>query len=350
MNRVDLLDKLATVAPALAASDLIPVLSHLWFTGTHVMAFNDQIAISTPCKTEFTGAVPGTVLLNLLKSSRAKEAELLPQDGNLQVKAASSRLKLAMLPKDSFIFEMPKPNVKETLAVDMKRFVAGIDACMRSVGKDTSSPDTTGVTLTAGESSLSLYSTNNATVSHAAVKLARKAPFKERVILSASFCEELLALVKGKEQTHVEIYDDHALCVAGGTVLFGRLVESDKPLPFDEIMARHFPASAKKQLVPIPSKLKLILERATIIADAKGGMVRTAVTVKDGRMRFVTKSDRGEVIDSMQVGEQQPEVSVMLEARLLKVGYGHFDKMLVAADCCVMAGDGTLYMVAAVGG
>src|ERR1700757_1851266 len=94
MLRKEILDKVQTVSPALANNDLVPVLSHLWFTGTSLMAYNDQIAISVPCKTDFKVAVPGATFISLLKNTIAKEIELSVANDEMQIKAASSRLKL----------------------------------------------------------------------------------------------------------------------------------------------------------------------------------------------------------------------------------------------------------------
>lgn len=346
MNRIELLDKLLVISPALASNDMITIMTHFWFNGTHVMAYNDQIAIQVPCKTDFTGAVPGNVLLDLLKASRAKDVELTVVDDNLSIKAASSRFKLGLLPPEQFIFDMPKPS-KNSLPVNTKLFLDRIENCMRSVSGDTSVPDQLGITLLDDQESISLFATNGSTVSTSYIKTTGKVPFEDRVILSTVFCQQMLRLAKDHSKAlQLEVQDDFSLLTYGTTALFGRLIESEKPLNFEDIMKRHFTEADKKQLISIPTKLKLILDRAVIITDAKVDQTKTVVTVRDGRMRFSSKSDRGEVFDSMQIEDQQPEVSIKVDPRLLKNGYGFFDHMLVTETCVVMVKEDMTYLVA----
>ena len=59
---------------------------------------------------------------------------------------------------------------------------------MRSVSSDLSVSDQAGVTLMVDGDELSLFSTNNATLSTNTLKLTAKPPFKERIILPALFC------------------------------------------------------------------------------------------------------------------------------------------------------------------
>src|SRR5215472_8801178 len=112
MDRKQFLDKLELVGKALATSDTVPILNHIWFTGTQATAYNGQIAISVPCKTDFSGAVPGEILIKLMRNSKAKAVEFASTQKEVSIKAASAKLKLAMMPPSNFIFEMPAPTNK----------------------------------------------------------------------------------------------------------------------------------------------------------------------------------------------------------------------------------------------
>lgn len=352
MNRKDLLDKLETVSPALSDSDLLPVMTHFWFTGggdPEIMAYNDQIGISVPFDAGVEGAVPGAILLSLLKNSKALAVEFTPQEaGALKVKAASSTLTLALLPAKQFLFDMPEPRAKDTLPWKSKaQFLDCIETCMRSVGADTSVPDQLGVTLIPNDDSLDAYSTNNSSLSYARIGLTKPSTLKKRVILPGAFCNQMLKLGRSVKDFHIEFHDDYALFVAKGVRLFGRLIESERPVDFAGAMKHHFPDGVRKQLVPIPTKLRLILERAIIITDAAADQGTTVVTCKDRQMKFVSKTDRGEVVDTMQVGDGQPDVAVRLEPKLLKHGYEFFDEMVITDRCAIMARGHMLYLVSA---
>src|SRR3974377_2329289 len=108
INRQELLKALETIAPALAEHDILPVLQHVLFTGTSVVAYNDRIAISTPLRGSFKGTIHGKRLLSLLKYSTHTEDVDLVSDGNaVSVRAESAIGKLESKPVEEFIFKMP---------------------------------------------------------------------------------------------------------------------------------------------------------------------------------------------------------------------------------------------------
>jgi len=322
MLRTDLLDKLQVIAPALSSVNLVPVLSHIWFRGNEVMAFNDSIAITTPLQTDFKIAVPGKLLLDLLKASRAKNIELRVENNQIIMQAATAKVRLAMLTEEAFVFDMPE-FTNNAFKVS-KEFLAGIKNCMRSVDTDTSIPDQLGVTLIPTKDKLYMFSTNNATISRSVLRDVSNS-IKSRVILSSSFCAQLLSL---KEIDKLEINADYALAQAGNTFLFGRTIESPSPLDFASIIKDFTLRGYKEQLVAIPSKLQLILDRAVIMTEASGIEKKPMqISVRErGRMNFLAESDHGRINDSMQIEEQQEEVTITAEPKLIRNGYDAFNE------------------------
>jgi DNA polymerase III sliding clamp (beta) subunit (PCNA family) len=357
MNRVELVEKLNLVAPALSNNNLVPVLSHFWFRDNTLLCYNDQIAISTKLYANFAGAVPGDTLMSLLSVSRAKEVEFftgkdaegkaLP-DGQLLIKAASSKLKLPFLPEEQTkIFEMPKPDTTKALPVDMTIFLEAIDSCTRSLKEDTSMPDSLGITLAIEESSIAFYATNDSTISYSRIKLKTPIDASVRVVLSGNFCRQMLALSKIEGKRHIEIHDDCSLFQCGDNILFGRLVDVQRPLDFDSVIENAFPKERKKDLVSIPTKLQLMLDRAVIITESKTERSKTAITVKQGVAKFFSQSEKGEVRDSVQLEDAHPDVSVSIDPRLFKAGYGFFDKFTLTDQCLIMTKGSSLYLVSA---
>jgi hypothetical protein len=95
----DLIAKLEQVEPAVAINRLIPELTCFWLTGSHLVAYNDQIALAVPFTTDFQGAVPGK-LLPLLKAASFDRDGIKPLAHNhdhLLIEAERVRMKLAML-------------------------------------------------------------------------------------------------------------------------------------------------------------------------------------------------------------------------------------------------------------
>jgi len=354
MLRKDLLSDLNTISPGLANKDLIPALTHIWFTGTHVMTFNEQIAISATCKTDFVGAVPGDILIGLVSASKAKEVELKHEENVLQVKMGGSKLKLNMLEMEKFIFEMPAPDPKYLLfQPDKSRiFLDAIRSCLRSTSTDTSAPERIGVTLIPKGKELKLFSTDNATLSHEVVMTAKEPKFF-RVILSSIFCEQLIAIADKAEKVQVEVHDDFSLATFDDRIaLFGNLIQdADKPFDFQRILDNRIPANYTKN-VPIPSRMELALERALVITKSKIEEVDSEFSIKDGVLTIYSKSKTyGDITDRIKLEGDHPDVRIKVHCKYLKKDFSFFKSMFVTKDCWIMLrsvkdGTGSTYLIA----
>lgn len=347
MIRTELIEKLERVAPALSNTNLVPVLQHFWFSGEYLACYNDQIAILTPLRSNFRGAVPAT-LISLLSVSRAKDVEFQDvKSGILTVKAASSKFKLPYLDeKATEIFTMPEADEKKALPVDVKAFIEAVSSCMRSLKEDTSIPDSMGVTLAYNKKGIDLFATNDATISTSRVNTKREMD-DFRVVISGDFCRQMLSLAKLDGAKHLEIHDNYSLFVCGDNTLFGKLVDVQRPLDFDQVIDDSFSREIEAQLIEIPSKLELILDRAIVITDSKQDRPKTDVTIEKGVAKFFSQSvDRGEVFDTLQV-PNHPDVSVSIDPRLFKAGYGFFDTFVLTEKCLVMSKGANLYLVSA---
>src|SRR5215471_14471820 len=58
----ELIAKLEQVEPAVAINRLIPIMTCFWLTGSHLVAYNGQIALAVPFTTDFAGAVSAKLL------------------------------------------------------------------------------------------------------------------------------------------------------------------------------------------------------------------------------------------------------------------------------------------------
>jgi hypothetical protein len=346
MNRTDLLSRLNIVAPALASNRLIPVLTHFWFYGDKVMAFNDQIAISTPLETPFKGAVPGETLLDLLDASRALDVEFAATDRRLLVKAGRTRFRLGLLPSENFAFDMPEP-AEVTLPCDLNALVAALRCCIGSVSNDMTVPDQLGVTLLPDGDRLLLFSTDGLTMTRAHVKLTGE--FGPRAILSGAFCKLLIKL--GDEIDLLQIKtgkQNYSLARAGETVVCGPLVEVDNPVPYQEMFAHHVSEDELQSLYQIPVTLERILQRALIITDTPNDQTSTDIAARDGIVRFYSRSGQGgvTVTDKLLLGSQ-PDVQIRLRAKYVKMGLDNgFDHMLLSERCLIMRRGQIFYLVA----
>jgi DNA polymerase III sliding clamp (beta) subunit (PCNA family) len=349
-----LINRLEKVEPALAINQLIPLLTHYWFTGTHLMAYNDQIGLQVPMKTEFRGAVPGKFLelLKVKSTSTSKnkpdKIELSGSTSELVVKQGRrTNFRLAML-EPNFVFKMPEQARQQPLS--MKSIDALVDAfshCLISVGRDTSTIEQLGITLEPKGNNVDLYATDGATISRS--KLAPGTiRLEARAIVPTKFCEQMIALYRAKRtQCDFEVgiagQTRYALFKAGQTSLYGRLLESRNPLNFEGTVAYHLPRDHSSKLVKVPGALHAALERACIVCDAQRRL--THMILDNGRMVLKSKSDTEEVTDELLYPHNgASRLEVKLEPKLLKKAED-YDKMMVHGPCVIMAKGQSVYLV-----
>jgi hypothetical protein len=144
-----------------------------------------------------------------------------------------------------------------------------------------------------------------------------------------------------------EIYDDHALASNDqGVILFGRLIEIDRPLDFPAVLKAHLPDDYQKSLVPIPKRLPLSLKLASAVHEANQDYASTKITCSKEIMSFLTRTDRGEVLDKFKAAGH-PDVEVTLSCSLVEDGLKPYDKMLATDRGMIMANGKGVYLVAA---
>lgn len=349
MHRTFLVERLTSVKPALSSSNLVPILQHFWFTGEEVLAYNDMIALSAPCQTEFTGAVSQT-LIDLMRASRAKKVAFEDEGNFLLIKASKSRIKLGLLPEEDFIFEMPG-HPKSVFSVSANDdFINGIASCLKSVSGDTSVPDQLGVTLLPVKDGVDLFSVNGATVSNVEVRQHKVSKaLKKRVVLAAPFCEHMIRMVKAEGKGSLSLSGDYALfSTASDLKLFGKLIDVEKPLDFHGLIDDMVPEDLDDISVPMPKTMRLIIDRAVIIAESSVDGVHTKIVVSeaDSRARFYSKSGKGEIRDSVELSGHE-DVRIGVDPAWLKVGYVKgYDRILFLDGCVIMSKPGEIFLVA----
>lgn len=356
MQRVDVVRALETVSRAQARQDMVPVLTCFWFTGKHLMCYDDEIALRVNFVTDFSGAVPKQ-LLPLLASSKAKTVEFAKQDSTLHVKAGRSSFRLPTLPANAFeeVFIMPRDKLRAVsdgeTAKDKKRrdaLVSALECCRLSVGSDTSRPEYIGVTVkSADDGSGLLYATTGKTLSHARVPKDVFPKVAKSTILSASFVEQAVRVAKTAKRVELGVFSDHAIVRADDVLLFGRVIDNSRGLDFAGVFERHCPDSALRRAVPLPQSLWGALERASIVVESKIAAGRVSLQARDDELRISAKSDLGEVRERIRrFGHADVEATFDVKALLAAGGCG-FDSVVIGETCLVAVRNGVEFFVAA---
>ena len=370
MDRKKFTQTLALVEPSLANNELIPSLTHFWFTGDSVMGYNDVISISVPCETDFRGSVKGKVLYDFLskctgsavefskinpKGLKGKntEEDSLSDAPNLKVKCGQSSIKMRLFPEDSFLFEIPDYSDWSVVDVEPKSLTDSLNVCLESLGNHVSEPERNGITVFAKErGELHMYSTDDVTLSHAVVQNRSRSALEDRFVLSYAFCDAARKLLRwsknGEYQMHVDA-DYVVMAFEGGVKLFGRLIEDVHPLDFASVFEKHLPKRDTNLLIPIPKRLGLVIERSHV-AVAKSITPETVFkVVEDSKgvlLRVTASSEYGEVRDRIRLdeGEGHPEITVKVDLkRLRRCGLDVFDTIRITPVCIVLCKGKDMY-------
>lgn len=364
MKREDLLGVLSTVEPAIASNDLIPVLTHFWFTGTAVMAYNDTIAISAPYETEFTGAIRGSLLTGILSKLSGEDVDFTLDGNTVIIKSKRSKMTAPLLSTDAFLFEFPKVKV-ENATLRLKKdqvaeLVAALEICLQSLSRRVSEPQRLGVTVVPDKNGLNFYATDTVTMSAASIKV-KPNDMAGHVTLAKPFCESALKLLsrKGVNDVSLMITDEYVLLLIGDKdhriKLYGRLVEDPNPPKFKDVIKRYLPEGSDDKLIGIPKGLADALDRAHLVIHKALEPVTTIKVVEGSNgtmLRILAKSEQGEVSESVKLKEGDDHEEVALEIDLIRFrecDVSKFDRILFDERCVVLArGSDMLHLIASI--
>jgi hypothetical protein len=340
-NLYNLISRLETVDPARARTTVIPLLTMFWFTGEHLLAYNDQIAIAVKFDSGFKGAVSCALLTLLRLAEFADDIEINgTTDGKLRISEANGRVRLTLqMQPPPFRFTMPKPNPRRpTYHTD--ELVKAIEHCLISaVATKPNTSEHLGVTLVPKRDSLALYGSDGNSISFAKVAISDWS--HGRVILPTAFCVQMVALSKGHPHEHgsLQINRQHALFRCGDTVLCGRLVsQQNHPLDFGSVVDRISPSPTA--LVDIPDRFRSAVE----LACAVHALVRLDVAA--GHLRFRSQTATEDIEVAMPISEAHPDIAGVVHPELLRRDTA-CTKMLITPKCVAMSnGLGDFYLVA----
>lgn len=343
MKRTDLLAALKKAAPALSGKELVPSYSHFLFDGETVRAFDGVVAIETPCDLDLTGGLPGSLLINWLAGSRARDVALLvDDDGVALMRAARGRLKLPVLGEGDFVFEWPEADDKRAVKMTDNLHDA-LKAAAVSIGVDPTAQWRMGITCDLSKRGVVLLSSDDFTLTRCEVKAKLPKVLHDlTAILPPRWCELVLSLGRPKlvlfADDWVEAqYDD-------GTRVFSRTLEGAEPDLFDDVLGG---VQWDEQFHDIPQGLDGCISRALVVLGGADEQLSDIYAKKDGKLRFHTKGNVGEARDWVKMPDQEP-VRVRARPLLLRRAIPHADSMLVMDGAVVFKGSRYQHMVGVV--
>lgn len=344
VGRLQLLSSLELLEDALSVKPIIEELTFLWFTGTHVYAYNDVIGIVSPLETEFQGGMKGTLLLGLLQKSRAREIEIVPtENSEMFLKAANTRLNLAYYGMERAIWDVPTFDRDKSFPIN-EDFIRAISNAMLSIGHDTSIPDQLGITLIPDGKLLYLFSTDSKTISRAMIPF--ECTFSERIILPAVFCQQLLKLCKAGTGRMLIDKDSVLVQNPNGTMLFSRLIETARPLEFHKTVDAVMSSLETRGLVPLPKRFKLAIERVAVVLESHLGEP-AKFQISNNILQLQASTNLGNIKDSMRLDEDHSNVELHVDPTLVKRALGDCSNFYLIPSCVILSDENFIHLISA---
>ncbi len=350
MERNALVDTLEIVKPALSKEELLPILTHFCFTGDEVFAYNDIIAIKSVFQTNFSGALSGEILLNLLKISKGEELLIRQMNDVVQftVRDESGRtnsFKQPLLDKDEFLCEFPDENElpKQYIEID-EEFIAGIKKCLRSVSSQFSmKSNISGVTLDSSKS-ITLYSTDVVSISrvHLSTPLSKNQSPILRVLPKA-FCDALLHLWSKKSPNNVpKVYfgDSFLLADFGEHSVLSKVLNT-KPKHFKKDYTDII-EDDMGEYYEIPEYFTQAIAKARILLKRTG---KTILRCENNELSLETDAMYGSSSDSCQVNKQE-DIEYMVDPDIIGLCLKDVTHMYVTDRAIIFNGGDYTYYVA----
>ena len=142
---------------------------------------------------------------------------------------------------------------------------------------------------------------------------------------------------------------NYSLARAGETLVWGRLVEAEKPIPYQDTFADHVTERELQSLYRIPITLGRIIQRALRISETRDDPPAIDIWAQDGIVQFHSRSPLGRVTDKLLL-DAQPDVQIRIRAKPVRVGLDHGSQCRLFTQRGLIMGRGQMfYLVGATG-
>lgn len=345
IERESFLRNLVLVRPAVANQAYIAALTHFFFDGVSVTAYNDVAAISVRTSLDLVLCLPADNLQKILNSLSADKVMVTQAEaGSVTLSAGRSKIKLPTMTAEDFPFELPVSDPYGTFKVS-DAMLRGIEKCLVGVGQDPTHPAQMGITI---ESDGTLYSTDNFTISRYRIAGKIPLPGNSPVIMPTFFCQQLLALAKAfpDEPVEIDIRTESLVAVIGEqATLFTKLLVDVEPMNFSHIINRHLEGEDLSDLLmDIPDGFDSAFDRALLILSGDIDKA-TKLSVKDGRLKLYSSSQNGESSDTLILKVPDTE-AIHVDPSLVSRSSKICRKIALLPKVMVMADGGFTHLIA----
>ncbi len=314
MKRKDLLFKLEAVKGALASKDIVEALTYFYFSGTHVISYNDKVSISYPFKTDFSMFVKANDILRVVSKSTSENISLTEKGDKLLIKASNLNVNLATIEDDEVharIEAVKKSLVKAKFTELPEDICEALLLCSHTA----STNESDGTLTCCYIKDKDCMSTDNARIAHS--KLSQSMP---EMFIKAS---EIKTLVNMKPTSYVITKAWYHFKNDDSCIFSIRKIDGEFPPILD-----HFKFSGAK--VRLPSNIAEGVDIASIFISDITPSVK--ISISKGFVIAEISSDAGKIRHRSKIKYKGDDIQFQINPGFLKDMMNHSTDLVIAED------------------
>lgn len=325
VNVENLLSVLKMVKPGLAKKDFVESTTHYFFTGEHLLTYNDKVCVSIPF-TDFPGpfSVKANDFYNIISGLKEDELKFKLDDASLMIKTKSTKAKIKVNREDFMLKTMFESlDIENQTKIELnnaKEMKKGLELC-----KFSASQNAHNITL------YCVYISPNMICSSDSYRVS-KYKIKENfnpVLIPVSVIKELVAFdfnAIAQDDNWVHFYCEE------GLVFSTRLIDKDYP-----DLSKVFSAQEKVASIDFPNDFKEIVDYLKVMTDDEENFIH--VTIKDNKLTCKAEKSLGWLQRSSDVKYEGVEISFTVNPTFLKEIINLTDSMEVRESSVYVSSD-----------
>lgn len=325
MQKGSLLNALIAVKPGIAKREILEAMTYFFFSGTHVISYNDLISIQYPLNTDFKVFVKADDFFKVVSKVPGDNLKFEFDGTNLVMMAKNVKSKFATINDDQIterINLIAEDSKKSKLADLPDNFFESVSLCSYAASKNESDQTLTCIYINENE----VYACDNKRIAFA--KLSSKMP---TILLKASEIKSLLDINPIKYC----VTDSWIHFINEEGCLFSILKTKGEYPDFSEFL------DFEGTKVDLPRELLEGLDIAAIFSDKDEPTVE--ITIRQDICRIYKHTPSGEVDYRKKINYKGSEIKFTVNPEFLKEMLNHSTEILVSSDKAkLVSGDFTL--------
>jgi hypothetical protein len=342
--RVELLSALDMCKPALATSSNRAIeLTHFWFDGDFISAYNGRLGIVCPFDTnDIKGGAPAT-LLAWLEKTEGLTADLSTRGKDLVIKIGASHATFAMLEANKQILK-PSLDLIEGQGIAVStELLDGLRNALVSLDAKSATPARMGAFFVPAYGYLDIYTTDEQTISWFKIKLPDNYRLESHIVIPTGFIEQLLRVLPAGGDDALFLHEHAAVVVnQAGIMVIGNLIDCPIMPDFFETLGPYETPIAGE--VPIPQVLPGALDRVMLVPNQA-----TEFSVENGILYIISDAKgTSHFEEAMTVTtEHQNVIEYFDPAMLYRALNGRTSFRIEKERVCLRGPEGFVHLIAA---